>query len=84
MTTAPVTASPQDTVETVARLMYLHRVKSLPVVDADSLLVGIVSRADVLPVFSRTAREIHDEVAADVALSMSPPTRSSCPSKTAS
>ena len=72
MTAPPVTVSPQDTVEDAARVMYLRRVKHLPVVDADHHLVGIVSRADVLSVFTRADKDIRDEVMADVALSTSP------------
>jgi CBS-domain-containing membrane protein len=72
MTAPPVTVSPEDTVETAARLMYLHKVKTLPVVDAGNHLAGIVSRADVLSVFSRTDEDIHQEVTADAALSTSP------------
>jgi CBS domain-containing protein len=71
MTAPPVTVSPEDTVEAAARLMYSRRVKCLPVVDADKRLAGIVSRADVLSVFGRTAADIHQEVTADVALSTS-------------
>lgn len=71
MTAPPVTVSPQDPVEQAARLMYLRRVKHLPVVDADNHLVGIVSRADVLSVFSRADKDIREEVIADVALSTS-------------
>jgi CBS domain-containing protein len=51
MTAPPVTASPDDTVEHAARLMYLRGLKRLPVVDADNRLAGIVSRADVLARF---------------------------------
>ena len=72
MTALPVTASPEDTVEHAARLMYHRRVKHLPVVDAAQHLVGIVSRADILSVFKRADNDIRDEVAADVALSTSP------------
>jgi len=71
MTAPPVTVSLEDTVETAARLMYLHKVKTLPVVDAGNHLAGIVSRADVLSVFSRTDEDIHQEVTADAALSTS-------------
>ena len=46
-----MTASPDDTVEHAARLMYLRGLKRLPVVDADNRLAGIVSRADVLARF---------------------------------
>jgi CBS domain-containing protein len=72
MTALPVTVAPEDTVEHAARLMYLRRVKHLPVVDADNHSVGIVSRADILSVFKRTDSDIRNEVTADVALSTSP------------
>jgi CBS domain-containing protein len=72
MTAPPVTIAPDDTVEHAARLMYLRRVKHLPVIDAEGRLAGIVSRADVLSVFSRADTEIREEVEADVALSASP------------
>jgi CBS-domain-containing membrane protein len=72
MSTLPIAVSPDDTVEHAARLMYQRRVKHLPVVDADSHVVGIISRADVLSVFKRTDEDIRDEVTADVALSTSP------------
>jgi CBS domain-containing protein len=72
MSAPPITVSPDDTVEDAARLMYMRRVKHLPVVDADHRLVGIVSRADVLSVFTRTDEHIREEVMADVKLSASP------------
>lgn len=62
MTAAPVTVSPQDTVEHAAKLMYTRRVKRLPVTDADGRLVGIISRADVLSVFDRPDADIRKEV----------------------
>jgi CBS-domain-containing membrane protein len=72
MTAPPVTIAPDDTVQDAARLMYLRRVKHLPVVDADNHLVGIISRADVLSAFSRPDEDIRQEVMADVALDESP------------
>jgi CBS domain-containing protein len=71
MSAPPVAVSPEDTVEHAARLMYLRRVKHLPVTDAEGRLAGIVSRADVLSVFSRPDAGIREEVQADVALSAS-------------
>ena len=62
MTAPPVTVSPDDTVEHAARLMYLRRVKRLPVVDASGHLAGIVSRSDVLAVYSRPDAEIAEEI----------------------
>jgi CBS domain-containing protein len=75
MTSPPVTVSPDDTVEHAARLMYLRRVKHLPVIDAENHLAGIISRADVLSVFSRPDEDLRQEVEADVALSASPADR---------
>jgi CBS-domain-containing membrane protein len=61
MTAPAFTVSPDDSVARAARQMYLHRVKSLPVVDADRCLVGIISRVDVLSVFGRPDEEIRQE-----------------------
>jgi CBS domain-containing protein len=61
MTTPAYTVLPEDTVEMAARIMYLRNVKRLPVVDADGRLAGIVSRADVLAVYSRTDADIAEE-----------------------
>jgi len=61
-----VTITPDESVETAARLMYNCRVKRLPVVDAGGHLVGIISRADVLSVFDRTDEEIRAEIADEV------------------
>ena len=66
MTSPPVTVRPEDTVEHAARLMYMRRVKRLPVVNATGRLVGIISRADVLSVFDRPDSEIRAEITNDV------------------
>lgn len=68
MTSPAITISPNATAERAARLMYLHRVKRLPVVDAHRHLVGIISRADVLSVFGRADEDIRQEILADVLL----------------
>ena len=59
---------PDDLVSHAAHLMYDRRVKRLPVVDADGRLVGIISRTDVLSVFSRSERDIRQEITQDVLL----------------
>jgi len=66
MTSPPVTVRPEDTVEHAARLMYMRRVRRLPVVNAAGRLVGIISRADVLSVFDRPDSEIRAEITNDV------------------
>jgi len=61
MTKPPVTIGPNDLVSHAARLMYSRKLKRLPVVDDGGRLIGIVSRADVLSVYSRPDADIlHD------------------------
>ena len=62
MSTPPVTISQDASVAEAARLMYQQRVKRLVVVDRAGRLAGIVSRADVLSVFTRPDGQIRDEV----------------------
>jgi CBS-domain-containing membrane protein len=62
MTSPPVTIRPDAGVAEAARLMYENRVKRLPVVNQTQHLIGIISRADVLSVFSRSDEEIKREV----------------------
>jgi CBS domain-containing protein len=68
MTSPAITVSPDDTVEQAAKLMYVRRVKRLPVVDADNHLAGIVSRADVLAFYDRPDAEIGEEIRTDIAV----------------
>ena len=68
MTTPAVTIGPDEPVTRAARLMYSRRVKRLPVTDADGRLVGIVTRSDVLSVFSRPDQDIRREITQDVML----------------
>jgi len=62
MSTPPVTIGPNATVADAARLMYERGVKRLPVVDEAGRLAGIISRVDVLSVFTRPDSEIRAEV----------------------
>jgi CBS domain-containing protein len=66
MTTPAITIGPDAEVAEAARLMYDRRVKRLPVVTPDGLLVGIVTRVDVLSVFDRPDDQIRDEVTRQV------------------
>lgn len=68
MTKPPVVATPYEPVTNAARLMYHGRVKRLPVVGARGELVGIVSRSDVLSVYSRPDSEIRAEILENVIL----------------
>ena len=66
MTHPAVTVSPDEPVQTAARLMHSHRLQRLPVVDLDGRLAGIISRSDVLSVFRRSDEEIRREITQDV------------------
>ena len=66
MTKPPVVVTPDEPVTSAARLMYHGRVKRLPVVGEKGQLVGIVSRADVLSVYSRPDSEIRQEITKNV------------------
>ena len=70
MTKPPVTIGPDAPVAQAARLMYSRRVKRLPVTSDDGTLIGIVSRADVLSVYSRPDAEIQHEITQDLILGM--------------
>jgi CBS domain-containing protein len=62
MTAPAVTVRADDSLARAARIMALHRVKRLPVVDAEGRLRGVVSRADLLKVFLRTDADLAREV----------------------
>jgi len=62
MTKPAVTVGARQFVTQAARLMYERKVKRLPVVDDDGRLIGIVSRADVLSVYSRPDQDISHEI----------------------
>jgi CBS-domain-containing membrane protein len=68
MTEPALTVQPDDPVVYAARLMYARRVKRLPVTDEAGRLVGIISRADVLAVYSRPDEDIRAEIRDDVIL----------------
>ena len=61
MTSPPVTVGPDTPLAEAARLMRDHRVKRLPVTNATGHLIGILSRADVLSVFTRSDADIRRE-----------------------
>ncbi len=66
MTKPPVTIGPDEPVSHAARLMYSCRVKRLPVTSDDGRLIGIVTRSDVLSVYSRPDAEIQREIIQDL------------------
>src|SRR5215469_12730291 len=61
MSRPPVTVGPFDLVSHAAHLMYDHKITSLPVVNRGRL-TGMITRADVLSVFSRPDEDIRREI----------------------
>ena len=66
MTKPAVTTGPREPVSHAARLMHSRKVKRLPVVDDDGRLIGIVTRVDLLSVFSRPDGEIRRDIIENV------------------
>lgn len=66
MTTPAVAIGADREVAEAARLMTEHRIKRLPVVDSGGVLVGIVTRADLVKAFARSDEEIEREIREDV------------------
>lgn len=62
MTSPAITTYPEAPLATVARTLTDHRIRRLPVVDSDGVLVGIVSRRDLLKVFLRPDADIARQV----------------------
>ena len=61
-----VTVTPDDTVFRAAYLMRRHDVSHLPVVDGRGVVVGIVSRGDLLGEFMREDKVIRQDVVSEV------------------
>ncbi|MEV5872836.1 CBS domain-containing protein [Streptomyces sp. NPDC052101] len=66
MSAPAVTVRADATLAEAARAMALHTVKRLPVVNAEGLLEGVVSRGDLLKVFLRPDGDLADEIRRDV------------------
>jgi CBS domain-containing protein len=76
MTKPPVTIGPGVPLTEAARLMRDRQIKRLPVINDTGLLIGIISRADVLRVFARPdtdiRRKAEEEAIAETFLADSP------------
>lgn len=62
MTTSVVTIAPNESHADAAQLMRRKRVKRLPVVDEAENLMGIVSRSDILTVFTRPDEAMEQDI----------------------
>lgn len=66
MTARAITVQPQTSIVAAARLAARFRVRSLPVVDAEGTLLGIVTRDDLVKVFLRPDDAIETELRREV------------------
>ncbi|MFG2881430.1 CBS domain-containing protein [Streptomyces sp. NPDC048297] len=66
MSTPAVTVHADATLAEAARIMALRHVKRLPVVNAEGVLEGVVSRGDLLKVFLRPDDDLADEIRRDI------------------
>lgn len=66
MSAGVVTTGPETEVYDAAKMMTFQDIKRLPVVDDDSRLLGIISRADIVSVFTRPDDVIEDEIREDL------------------
>ena len=66
MSSPVATARPADIVPAAARTLLARNVKSLPVVDGDGKVVGMVSRGDLLKVFLRHDEDIRRDVTSSI------------------
>lgn len=70
MTAPAITAAPTDSIRTAATTMARTRVRCLPVVDDKGLLVGMVTKGDLLKSYLRAdadiRREIQDGIVAEL------------------
>lgn len=64
MTSLALTVAPETDVAEVTKVMTATGVKSLPVVDADRRVVGVVSRRDIVRTMARSDAEIEQELTA--------------------
>jgi len=66
MSRGVVTTGPETEVYDAAKMMTVQDIKRLPVVDEDARLLGIISRADIVSVFTRPDDVIEDEIREDL------------------
>ena len=66
MSSPAVTIGPYAGLPTAARLMSEHAIKRLPVVQSDGVLIGIVSRHDLLRAYLRSDEELREAVVGEV------------------
>jgi CBS-domain-containing membrane protein len=66
MTSPVISIGASASLPEAARLMYREAVKRLPVTDAEGVVIGVVSRADLLKTFTRSDESIHRDISDDI------------------
>jgi CBS-domain-containing membrane protein len=66
MSRGVVTVRPDVEIYEAAKIMATQEVKRLPVVDDDDRLLGVISRADIVSLFTRPDDVIEDEIREDL------------------
>lgn len=66
MSRGVVTVRPDVEIYEAAKIMATREVKRLPVVDDDDRLLGVISRADIVSLFTRPDDVIEDEIREDL------------------
>ena len=66
MSRGVVTVRPDVEIYEAAKIMATQEVKRLPVVDAEDRLLGVISRADIVSLFTRPDDVIEDEIREDL------------------
>ena len=66
MSIGVVTIRPEMEIYEAAKIMTVQEVKRLPVVDDDNRLLGVISRADIVSIFTRPDDVIEDEIREDL------------------
>lgn len=66
MSRGVVTVPPNVEIYEAAKIMAVQEVKRLPVVDEDNRLLGVISRADIVSIFTRPDDVIEDEIREDL------------------
>ena len=66
MSRGVVTVKPEAEIYEAAKIMATQEVKRLPVVDDDDRLLGVISRADIVSLFTRPDDVIEDEIREDL------------------
>jgi CBS domain-containing protein len=62
MTAPAITATPETSLARAAKLLDTNDIKRLPVVDTSGNLVGIVSRTDLLRIYTRSDEQITEDI----------------------